>query len=290
MDAFRQIARYFRATTRRKDRRRRKSGLVYHLDVMEGPLSVFHIASANDWRHPELTYQSANRFPSLLLQLLTKLDLVAGTETVTDIEAFAREIGASTDALRLGELFTAHGSDKARHGYHLAYAAILNRLARRGAPTILEIGLGTNNARLVSSMGLEGNPGASLRAFRDFLPASAIYGADVDRKILFHEERIKTAYVDQTMPSTFDEMTKSLGTDAFDLIVDDGLHSVEANMNTLLFALSRLKPGGWVVIEDIPERTVLVWRSVVGLINQTNFHARLVKTSSPHMVVAERVM
>jgi hypothetical protein len=45
-----------------------------------------------------------------------------------------------------------------------------------------------------------------------------------------------------------------------------------------------------VVIEDIPERTIVVWRSVVGLINQTNFHARLVKTSSPHMVVAERVM
>ena len=283
------IARLFNGETRRQDRRRRKSGFTSNLDVIESALSVFGVSSANYWRYPELTYQSANRFPSQLLQLLTRLGLIQDADGIADIEAFAAETAESADALPLGGLFDAHGSDKTRHGYHVAYAAILQKLALNGPPAILEIGLGTNDKRLVSSMGKGGVPGASLRAFRDFLPAANIYGADIDPNILFREERIKTAFVDQTRPETFDEMIRSLGTEAFDLIIDDGLHSVEANMNTLLFALLKLKPGGWVVIEDIPERTVVVWKSVVGLLNLTHFKARLVKAETAHMVVAERL-
>ena len=47
---------------------------------------------------------------------------------------------------------------------------------------ILEIGLGTNNPILVSTMGSNGRPGASLYSFREYLPKSNIYGADVDKK------------------------------------------------------------------------------------------------------------
>jgi hypothetical protein len=289
MDALRRIGRLFDREARRKERRRRKSGVAYHVDIVDEALPVFGVSSANYWRHPELTYQSANRFPSLLLDLLTRLDLIDAADRVTDIDDFVAGMGGAAEAGRLGELFAAHGSDKARHGYHPVYAAILNRLGGTRGLAILEIGLGTNDPHLVSSMGSGGTPGASLRAFRDFLPASAIYGTDVDPNILFEEERIRTAYVDQTSPAAFDQLAESLGTDTFDLIVDDGLHSVEANMNTLLFALSKLRPGGWVVIEDIPERTVVVWRSIVGLLNRAHFKARLVKAEMAHMVVAERL-
>jgi hypothetical protein len=288
LSALVKIGRRFDRDLRREQRRRKRSGRVYQADIIDGPLSVFHIGSRNDWRYPELTYQAANRFPSLLLRLLTSLDLVEDAEVI-DLEAFSAATGTSADAARLGELFAGHGSDKARHGYHLAYAAILHKLARNGPPAVLEIGLGTNNSSLVSSMGSRGVPGASLRAFRDFLPASAIYGADVDSNILFREERIKTAHVDQTQLQTFDAMAQSLGVEAFDLIVDDGLHSVEANMNTLLFAVSRLRKGGWVAIEDIPEQTVVVWRSIVGLLNRSHFKARLVRARVAHMVLAERL-
>jgi hypothetical protein len=59
-------------------------------------------------------------------------------------------------------------------------------------------------------------------------------------------------------------------------------------MNTLIFAASKLRSGGWLAIEDIPERTVVVWKSVVGLLNQSSFNARLVKARLAHMVLAER--
>ena len=172
---------------RRKQRRRKRSGRAYHLDIIQGPLSVFRIASSNYWRYPELTYRSANLFPSQLCELLSRLGLL-GTNAVIDMATFVADVGGDTDASQLGKLFSAYGSDKERHGYHIAYAAILSLLRRNEPLTILEIGLGTNNSKLVSSMGSGGTPGASLRAFRDFLPTSTICGADVDRSILFHEE------------------------------------------------------------------------------------------------------
>ena len=69
---------------------------------------------------------------------------------------------------------------------------------------ILEIGLGTNNVDVVSNMGRDGIPGASLRAFRDYLINSKIYGADIDKSILFSEERIETYFVDQTNDTSFE--------------------------------------------------------------------------------------
>ena len=38
---------------------------------------------------------------------------------------------------------------------------------------------------------------------------------------------------------------------AYDLFIDDGLHSIGANLNSLVFGLRHLKPGGFVVVEDI---------------------------------------
>ena len=42
-----------------------------------------------------------------------------------------------------------------------------------------------------------GKPGASLRVFRDYFLNAKIYGADIDKNILFTSDRIFTYYVDQ---------------------------------------------------------------------------------------------
>ena len=134
---------------------------------------------------------------------------------------------------------------------------------------ILEIGLGTNNPNIVSSMGINGRPGASLLAFREYLPNSNIYGADVDKDILFQADRIQTCYVDQLNMKTFDELSNNFGNKKFDLIIDDGLHSIGANFNTLLFALNNLNENGWIVIEDISTKTVNNWRSIDFILKST---------------------
>ena len=171
---------------------------------------------------------------------------------------------ADTDELRA--LFQKYGSDKSTgHNYHLLYSWLLGA-RRRDDLTILEIGLGTNNIDVPSNMGLEGKPGASLRAFRDWAPPSRIYGADVDKRILFREERIETFFVDQTQRGTLQELAARFAPGSFDLIIDDGLHNSEANLNTLLFALPLIKDDGALVIEDIGPGDLPFWQIVFGLL------------------------
>ena len=175
----------------------------------------------------------------------------------------------------LAALFDKYGSDKSVHDYHLVYAPLLGS-KRDSSLRLLEIGLGTNNSDVVSNMGPSGRPGASLRAFRDFCPNAQVFGADVDKNILFNEDRIRTYYVDQTKLSSFDELHARLADGTFDLVIDDGLHSPDANIATLLFALKVLSPSGFLIIEDIHPSSVPIWQ-VVAAILPDNHSPKLVR-------------
>ncbi len=178
-------------------------------------------------------------------------------------KSIAERFGATAESEALSVLLTRHGSDKALGGnYPLAYAALLS--ARRHEHLrVLEIGLGTNNVDVPSNMGANGRPGASLRAWRDWLPNAEIFGADVDSRVLFTEDRIATHWVDQTKTDSLAAL-KRFG--PFDVVIDDGLHRLDANINTLTFALGSLKPGGIVVIEDIGRPDAPVWRAIARLL------------------------
>jgi hypothetical protein len=211
----------------------------------------------------KLTVLCANQTFPFLVHLLHEIG--AGRRvSAMPAASFCMDEQAVSSSQRLKEVFDKHGSDKAtEHDYHRIYGAIL----REGdwVRSVLEIGLGSNHEDVVSHMGRAGRPGASLRAFRDYLPNAMIYGADVDRRILFEEERIKTFFVDQTDLSSFDALGQRVDRN-FDLIVDDGLHSPNANIAVLAFSLKRLKPGGWIVIEDIAERSLPVWEVIAALL------------------------
>ena len=53
------------------------------------------------------------------------------------------------------------------HNYHLIYGSLFKK--NNKVKKILEIGLGTDDEKIISNMGRYGKPGASVRAFRDFL-------------------------------------------------------------------------------------------------------------------------
>jgi len=168
---------------------------------------------------------------------------------------------------KLKKTLDAHKSDKARkHTYHHLYGTLLKN--REKITAVLEIGLGTNNTDVVSNMGKAGTPGASLRAFRDFLPHAMIYGADVDKRVLFSEERIQTFYVDQTRRATCEELMQQIP-EELDLIIDDGLHSIDANIAVLTAGLPKLKIGGTIVIEDIAHNTLPFWHVVASILPDT---------------------
>ncbi|UCG35435.1 MAG: hypothetical protein JSW17_01145 [Candidatus Omnitrophota bacterium] len=216
-----------------------------------------------------LTMLSAQQTFPLICELMKALEYPA--VAMKQIESICTKDISILAAKQLADLFNKYGSDKSSlHNYHLIYGSIL---AGRHSDqvTIFEIGIGTTNIDVVSHMCQGGYPGASLRAFRDFLPNSMIYGADIDRNIIFQEERIKTFFLDQTDLNSFNEVSIALGNEKFDLIIDDGLHSPNANIATLIFALEKLKPHGWFVVEDVHTSSLPIWKVISAIIPNRYF-------------------
>jgi hypothetical protein len=250
------------------------------MDILN-TLTCFSAGSANDDWNKHLWAKGASLFIPQLNQLLDQTNY---TFTITPVEYFQQ----NNIHLPLGELFTKHGSDKSsRHNYHIVYAFLLDKLGVEQPLRLLEIGLGTNNPGLVSTMGIDGKPGASLYAFREYLQNATIYGGDIDKNILFESERIHTGFVDQLDIQTFNTLTAKFGQTTYDVIIDDGLHSIGANFNTLLFGLSHLADNGWIIIEDI--HIVDNWRAIDYILKTTNkYETYIVKTALSYVYVVHK--
>jgi len=164
----------------------------------------------------------------------------------------------------LGNLFDSYGSDKKTHGYDLIYNFIIEELEE--IDTLIEIGIGSNNEDVLSNMSRKGKPGSSLRSFRDYLPDSQIVGLEFDKNVLFEEERIKTFYFDQNHIDSLDTLPKKLLGNV-DILIDDGLHSVVANINSLYFAEKLLKKGGFLIIEDISKLAEDLYQVMLFVVN-----------------------
>ena len=137
------------------------------------------------------------------------------------------------------------------HNYTTFYYSIFKDFTEKPL-RLFELGLGTNNLDLPSNMGPDGKPGASLYGWREFFPNSEIFGADIDRDILFNADRIKTFYCDQTNPDSISKLWEEPALEEnFDIIIDDGLHTFDANVCFLENSIHKLNPGGYFIIEDI---------------------------------------
>lgn len=158
----------------------------------------------------------------------------------------------------LCEIMTKNGSDKGshHHNYTEYYYKIFSPI-RDKKMNIFELGLGTNNIDVKSNMGINGIPGASHRGWKEFFRNSEIYGADIDTRILFEEERIKTYYCDQTNIESIESLFEiELNNIRFDIIIEDGLHEFFANEIFLRNSFKYLKSGGIFIIEDLTIQTV----------------------------------
>jgi hypothetical protein len=241
--------------------------------------------SAADYRQlAQLTTIIINQtFPALrsLAQVLT-----GKSSRVSLISDLVQDKQLERRAQDLGQFFNFYGSDKAsKHNYHIIYGQILCN--PEGVRSIFEIGLGTNNTRIASNMGVSGKPGASLRAFRDFCPSAHVFGADVDREVLFEEDRIKTFFLDQTDRSSFQELLKVIPRN-FDLFIDDGLHAPSVNLTSLEFGLQLIREGGSVVIEDIKKESLDLWHTIE-LMMPSRYEARILEGSTSYLFVVKRL-
>lgn len=183
-----------------------------------------------------------------------------------------------THPTRLCNILKFNGSDKALgwHNYSPIYNFIFSHYVGR-KPAIFEVGMGTNFLDIPSSMGATGVPGASLQAWREFFLNAEVFGGDVDSRILFQEEHIRTFFVDQTKPHTIKALWEEVGDIEFDLILDDGLHEFDANINFLEGSMQQLKQDGIFVIEDIVYGYLPQWENYI---NKRNLNAAIVRL--PH--------
>ena len=223
------------------------------------------------------------------------VDCSSCSKGVVDIHEFLQDSGlkkfASTDrAQSLADQLNKQKSDKSStHGYEQIYQPFFVYVLSASYSLIIsEIGLGTNNIEFLSNMGVWGKPGASCRAFRDFDPRVAVHGGDIDKDVLFEDDRISTGFVDQLSLSSLESFLSAI---QFDVLIDDGLHVPRANFNFLATALRVIKRqsadvGRWIIIEDIVhnEENVDFWNAVLSLLPE-HLPSWLIKTNTRLVVV-----
>lgn len=155
----------------------------------------------------------------------------------------------------LCEIIERHGSDKGAksykswHNYTPFYHSIFKE--KRNHPLrLFELGIGSKNPNIPSNMGPNGVPGASLRAWKEYFPKGQIVGADIDKEILFQEDRITTLFCDQLDKNSIRELWRNVEGE-FDIMIEDALHMFSANKHFFENSVYKLKKGGVYIIEDI---------------------------------------
>jgi len=194
----------------------------------------------------------------------------------------------------LSSLLSRHGSDKStKHNYHEFYFNYLRKI-KNNSGLVVEIGIGTNNPLIPSSMGVTGIPGASLRAFRDFLPNMRILGADIDKEILFSEERIDTFYLDQKKFKSFNSILSqinTIGEGGVDFVIIDGLHQPLTDLNSVRALLPYLKVGARLFVEDVHPNSTnkFVWNLAKSIFNSKHYAMTIHRTKTANLIDIERL-
>ena len=111
---------------------------------------------------------------------------------------------------------------------------------RNEVKKVLEIGIGE---------------GAGLFMFRDFFPNATIYGAEIDEKRIFKEERIEVFNFDQGKVVDIYNSIDILSD--MDLVIDDGSHNPLEQIFTCYGIMPFLKKEATYIIEDVADTDII---------------------------------
>ncbi len=109
-------------------------------------------------------------------------------------------------------------------------------------------------ARKICEIGVAS--GASLKMLRDYFPLATIYGIDIKDSSRLDSRRIRTFIADQAERRQLQGFIDKCG-NGYDLIIDDGGHSMEQQQVSLGYLFRYLKPGGYYIIEDVHTSLIL---------------------------------
>jgi hypothetical protein len=126
-------------------------------------------------------------------------------------------------------------TDKVVHNYTTYYEQHFSKF-RYKSITLLEIGVYN---------------GASVKMWEQYFPNAKIYAIDINPEAKQYEtDRIKIFIGDQANINFLTEVVRQVN-DQFDIIIDDGGHRMNQQINSLNFLYGHTKPGGFYVIEDL---------------------------------------
>lgn len=137
-------------------------------------------------------------------------------------------------------------SDKCQsHTYHYLYDQLFGRYERDGQWDILESGI---------------EKGGSLCAWKEYFPNARVTGVDIIDKRLPEFVRDDIEFIVQDIKEYKPDRQ-------FDLIIEDGNHSNEDALWAGVNLTKHLKPGGFLIIEDVQEGYMvpfLLWGKLSG--------------------------
>ena len=129
-----------------------------------------------------------------------------------------------------------YGTDKGSSGHH--YTEVYEYFfypIKYTARNIFEIGIAA---------------GASLRMFRDYFPNAIISGIDIINCAHLNSDVIKTFVADQANRQKLEDFTETYKCE-FDIILDDGGHTMQQQQVSLGYLFKYVKPGGYYIVEDV---------------------------------------
>ena len=92
--------------------------------------------------------------------------------------------------------------------------------------------------------------GKSVRMWEAYFPRASVHGIDIKDSSKFDTDRISTYIADQSSREQLSAVLEASGSD-FDIVVDDGGHTMEQQQVSFGFLFPHVRPGGMYVIEDI---------------------------------------
>lgn len=117
--------------------------------------------------------------------------------------------------------------------------------------------------------------GDSLRMWRDYFPFAQIYGLDNRADYLFEADRIKCVLADQRDKESLLAVISDIGED-FDLIVDDGSHTLADQLLSFKTFFPIIKVGGIYAIEDVFVETLDMVKETLKSYNYSIFPSDII--------------
>lgn len=188
----------------------------------------------------------------------------------------------------LCNIMQAYGSDKGGyvgaggiHNYSKLYYFLLRKYCGRGI-NILEFGIGTNNEYILSSMGKNAKPGASLYGWRHFLLNAKIFGVDIDKNILFQDKDIETRFCNVTNKESLENLWNIDKFPTMDVMIDDCVHEKTIQLFVLENTFKYLKKDGIYIIEDAHAKDLPWFEEKLSSLNlETEFKFNCVRIFHP---------